>query len=221
MIRAHEQSLATAHTAGRRFGGMGWGGGLQAERLLASSISAKAPWRRSRCSWRRRLAAPPAWLPLSSSSSSDWRNSMGSCCSWSSALALPCGFTLVEVGARCSRVCQYLLEKVVSHLVRGKWHPTLLMDIDLFLTLPATLPQPCCPQTGPSPGPPLVPPSSDGRRGVWDSGGWHVWTDSRMLWRIPPEEVRKIEQPQPHFWCELEMMIRRSFLLSLGCWFFT
>lgn len=89
---------------------------VQAERLLASSISAKAPWRRSRCSWRRRLAAPPPWLPLSSSSSSDWRNSMGSCCSWSSALALLCGFTLAVAGARCSRVCQYLFPKIKGRL---------------------------------------------------------------------------------------------------------
>lgn len=87
--------------------------------MLASSMSARAPWRRSRCSWRRRLAAPPPWLPFSSSmasssspfSSSDWRNSIGSCCSWSSALALPCCFTFVVVGARCSRVCQYLQEQ--------------------------------------------------------------------------------------------------------------
>lgn len=92
----------------------GAGGHIQADRLLASSIRARAPWRRSRCSWRRRLAAPPAWLPFSSStaaassSSSDWRNSMGSCCSWSSSLALFGGLVLVVVGARCSRVCQYL-----------------------------------------------------------------------------------------------------------------
>lgn len=95
----------------------GVGTGVQADRLLASSMRARAPWSRSRCSWRRRLAAPP-WVPFSSSaissspfSSSDWRNSMGSCCSWSCApcaLALPGGFTLVVVGARCSRVRQYL-----------------------------------------------------------------------------------------------------------------
>lgn len=114
--------LATAHTAGRRVGTgdmriREWESrirkwvGVQADRLLASSMRARAPWRRSRCSCRRRLAAPP-WLLFSSSvissSSSDWRNSMGSCCSWSSALALPCCFTLVVVGARCSRVRQYL-----------------------------------------------------------------------------------------------------------------
>lgn len=123
MICVNGQSLATAHTAGRRFGGMSGGGGVQAERLLASSISARAPWRRSRCSWRRRLAAPPPWLALSSSlassSSSDWRNSMGSCCSWSSALALLWGFALVVVGARCSRVCQYLFGSVSDTALAG------------------------------------------------------------------------------------------------------
>lgn len=114
--------LATAHVTGRRTGieirGQGIGSPgwvfVQGDRLLASSMSARAPWSRSRCSWRRRLAAPP-WVLFSSSavssspfSSSDWRNSIGSCCSWSCPLALPCGFTLVVVGARCSRVRQYL-----------------------------------------------------------------------------------------------------------------
>lgn len=42
------------------------------------------------------------------------------------------------------------------------------------LTLPATLLQPCYPQTGPSPGPPLVPLSSGGRKDAWDSDDWHV-----------------------------------------------
>lgn len=118
--------------------GIGWESrigrwvGVQADRLLASSMSARAPWRRSRCSWRRRLAAPP-WLPFSSSavsssspfSSSDWRNSMGSCCSWSSALALPCGFAFVVVGARCSRVRQYLRQQKIAltHAVSRKSFP--------------------------------------------------------------------------------------------------
>lgn len=48
------------------------------------------------------------------------------------------------------------------------WIPVYL------LTLPATQPQPCCPQTGLSPGPPLVPLSSGGRKDGWDSDGWHV-----------------------------------------------
>lgn len=41
----------------------------------------------------------------------------------------------------------------------------------LSLTLPATLPQPCYPQTEPSPDPPLVLPSSDGRKDAWGSVG--------------------------------------------------
>lgn len=94
--------------------------GFQADRLLASSMSARAPWRRSRCSWRLRLAAPPplhfsSSIGSSSSSSSDWRNSRGSCCSWSSTPPLPWGFPLVGTGARCSRVCQYLPQ----HRVKG------------------------------------------------------------------------------------------------------
>lgn len=52
-----------------------------------------------------------------------------------------------------------------------------------ILTLPATLLRPYCPQTVPSPGPPLAPPSSGGRKDAWGSDGWRVWIGFHTLSR--------------------------------------
>lgn len=66
------------------------------------------------------------------------------------------------------------LQRQQTMTVKCSEYKTVQFCSSPVLTSPASLPQPCCPQTGLSPCPPLVPLSSNGRKDAWDSDGWRV-----------------------------------------------